>query len=417
MGKTRLNAPAIFGVISLMLLVVGCSPASADEQGPTVGVILDYTGTEAAGFSDEQALLLAADLMADARPGAAPFRFVYRDARGNPEHARRAALQLVEEGVDVVIGPSTDQVVPMVREALDEAGIVLVSPNPTISDDATDEHPWFRLSPGNFTGSTSPALIGEHMAREFASRGAERALIISDNDVYNVELVRGFKAGLANHGGRVAKQLTANGSKASQTIAALKHDQADTVVVALSILHAAQLIWNVSSSTQEPVRWLLTPRLKSPLLLANTPTGALERAFGVSLRIPQRASGCNDALAQECFSEVMRGAWGADAFESAYFMYDAAALALIALDKVWRENDGVIEHAALSEAIFATAERGGVRVGWNDFATAVEASRAGDDVQYAGATGSIVFTRSGSRVGGDTVVFEVNNHAFTETSH
>jgi ABC-type branched-subunit amino acid transport system substrate-binding protein len=409
------RALALLGTAQLSVTAVGCTEAARDN-GPSIGVILDYTGTDVSGFNEEQALLLTARLMDQARQGEPPLRFVYRDARGNPADARRAATELVQEGVDVVIGPSSDRTVSEVREVLDAAGIVLVSPNATIGGSATAEQPWFRMSPGNLTGSTTPALIGEHMAVEFVNRGARRALIASDDDVYDVELVRGFKDELLRRGGQVVEESVAGGTPAQQAITAFDQDQVDAVIVAMDMLPAARLIGDVYSAASTVPSWLLTPRLKSDVLLLNTPLGALEHAFGVSLRLPARVSGCEDVSPDQCFSSAMRGAWGVDAFESAYFMYDAAAVVLIAADKVWRES-GAMNPAQLREAIVTTAGRGGVRVDWNDFASAIKTARAGGNVQYSGVTGAIVFTASGARVGGETLVFEVQDHEFVDAAN
>lgn len=396
-------------------LAFGCSHPP-HEYGPAVGVILDYTGTDASGFNEEQAFLLAVDRMQEARAGDPPFRLVFRDSRDNPEDARRAASELAAAGVDMVIGPSTDRLVPMVKEVLDETNIVLVSPNPTIGGPEADERPWFRMSPGNLTGSTTPALIGEHMAAEFANRGHRRALIISDRDVYDVDLASGFKAALASRGGEVVEELSGDEAQSQRLVAALNQSQVDAVVLALHLLPAAHLIADAYVSAPNTPKWLLTPRLKSDVLIANTPLGALEGAFGVSLRIPGRVPACDAAGADACFTEAFQRAWGAEPFENAYFMYDAAAVALIAGDKVWREDPAAIDRAQLRDTIFATAERGGVRIGWNDFPTAIEAARSGGHVQYSGVTGAIVFTQSGVRVGGETVVFEVTDNAFVDVT-
>jgi ABC-type branched-subunit amino acid transport system substrate-binding protein len=388
----------------LFALLTSCAPAPV-EYGPAVGVILDYTGPEPNGFGEEQALLLAARFMDDARGNDHPFRFVYRDSRDNPEDARRATRELVAEGVDVVIGPATDRLVPVVAEELDEAGILLVSANPTIGDLGMEGAPWFRMSPGNLTGSTTPELIGEHVAAEFVARGARRALILSDEDVYNVELARGFKSALAARGGEVVEELAARTAPADRLLAAARQTDAEAVLLAISIAAAAELLTDVHTTTRDRPEWLLTPRLKSELLTVNTPSGALDGAFGVSLRIPNHAPG---------FVASMQEVSGREPFENTYFMYDASAVVLIALDQVGRRNHGTIERAELSEAIFEIGRRGGVQVGWNDFPAAVAAARDGRGVQYNGLTGTIVLTPSGVRVGGDTVVFEVENHEFVD---
>lgn len=379
-----------------------------------MGVILDYTGSEASGFNEEQAFLLAAELMDRARADEPPFRLVFKDAHNSPERARRAAQEMIEEDVDVVIGPATDVLVPVIKEVLEGTDIVLVSANPTIGELESDSQPWFRMSPGNLTGSTTPELIGEHMAAEFVHRGLRRALIVSDADVYNVDLARGFKTALAGRGGEVVAELSAEQAQSQKLIAALSQQQADAVVAAVQLLPAARLIADAYTSTPARPRWLLTPRLKSEVLLLNTPLGALEGAFGVSRRIPARSASCTSALPEGCFTSAFRKAWGGEPFENAYFMYDAAAVTFIAADRVWRANGGSMDRAQLAQAIFATAARGGVLIGWNDFSGAVEAARAGAGVQYSGLTGAIVFTPSGVRVGGETVPFEVSDGVFVD---
>lgn len=413
-GRTGLRwraALPVAGWASAVLLGCAESPRS---HGPAVGVILDYTGTEASGFNEEQAFLLAAELMDGARAGGAPFRLVFKDAHNDPERARRAAREMVEEGVDVVIGPTTDQLVPVIKEVLDETDIVLVSPNPTIGGLETDARPWFRMSPGNLTGSTTPELIGEHMAAELVDRDLRRALIVRDDDVYNVELTSGFKTALAGRGGEVVAELSAPGSSSQQLVSALSQQGVDAVLVALQTLPAARLIADTYSSTPVRPKWLLTPRLKSEVLLLNTPIGALEGAFGVARRIHGRSSRCDARLAESCFTSAFQDAWGGEPFENAYFMYDAAAVTLIAADRVWHENGGSIDRAQLAAAIFATADRGGVLLSWNDFPSAVQAARTGAGVQYSGVTGAIVFTPSGVRVGGETVAFEVTDNVFVD---
>jgi len=410
------RALPLAGALGTLLSLTGCSPAPEEEYSASVGVLLDYTGTEASGFNEERAFLMASHLMADARQNELPFRVVYRDARDNPEDARSATLELAAEGVDLVIGPSTDRLAPIVGEVLGDTDIVLVSPNPTIGDIGTAEKPWFRMSPGNVTGSTTPSLLGEHLAREFVNREAQRVLIATDDDVYDIELVTGFKRALAARGGEVVAELSEGSGQSRKVVDALNQGEVDAVLVATSVVPAARLITDVYSSVRRTPQWMLTPRLKSEALMLNVPLGALDGAFGVSLRIPSRVSGCNDAPADDCFGKAMQKTWGEEAFENTHFMYDAAAVAFIAIDKVLRENDGTIDRAHLSKAIFATAERGGVLIGWNDFPLAVEKARNGGNVQYSGVTGPIVFTESGSRVGGNTIVFEVHDHTFVDLS-
>ncbi len=402
--RAGIRSRALPLIAPLLALLAACSPAPV-EYGPSVGVILDYTGPEPNGFGEEQALLLAARLMHDARGDDHPFRFVYRDSRDDPEDARRATRELVAEGVDVVIGPATDRLVPVVAEELDQAGILLVSANPTIGDVGTEGAPWFRMSPGNLTGSTTPELIGEHIATEFVKRGARRAVIVKDEDVYNVELARGFKSALAARGGEVVEELSARATHAGKVLAAARQTDAEAVLVAISIAAAAELVTDVHTATRDRPQWLLTPRLKSELLTVNIPSGALDGAYGVSLRIPNHARG---------FVASMQEVSGREPFENTYFMYDTTSVVLIALDQVWRRNHGTIERGELSKAIFAIGRRGGVQIGWNDFPAAVAATRDGGSVQYIGLTGTIVLTPSGVRVGGDTVVFEVEDHAFVD---
>jgi ABC-type branched-subunit amino acid transport system substrate-binding protein len=401
---------------SVLLAALGACGSPPQPASIDVGVLLDYTGVAAStSFNAERGALLAARLMEQARPGKMPFRLRFKDGAGNPDQARAAAQQLADDGVVAVIGPGGDALVDAVSQPLDDAGVTLVSPRATTGK-LSGTAPWYRLSPGDVTGSSSAKLIGENLARALVDRGTLRVAIILDDDVYNRDLVQGFTGDFARYGGTVVTQLQVGAS-----VALVAHDPAfqdhsiQGFIAALSVLAAAHIITEVAATSPSKPVWLLTPRLKSEVFLLNTPAEAVEGAWGLSLRIPFKEQVCQSNDDPQCFVARFKEAWGEEPFEDTYFVYDATALLLIALDKVVGEGSMSPDRGRVGGALVSVAAIGGAQVSWNELSSAVLEDAKGLPVQYSGLTGPIIFTPDGSRRGGATTVWSITGGEIVET--
>ncbi|MBN1961784.1 MAG: amino acid ABC transporter substrate-binding protein [Deltaproteobacteria bacterium] len=399
-----------------LLITIGCSSDST-KNGPAIGVLIDYTGVAAAdGFNHERGILLAAKLMDEAQDGDHSFHFIFRDSQADPKIARRETLELINEGVVAVIGPSNDELVEAVAQPLFEADILLFSALATIGDHATIEKPWCRMSPGNIFGSTTPALIGENMANLLVDREQLHVLIVSDNNIYDFELVKGFKDKLLEKGGEIVNEFSIQTVAAQDIANTQANNNIDGVLLATNILPAAELISEVMAVSSVVPNWFFTPRLKSEVLFLNTPSGALEGATGLSLYIPYLAQVCREDQPEKCFVKQFENAWGDKPFEETYFVYDTAAVLMIALEQALHTGDGNIDRATLTQNILniGNASRDGIQVEWNDFSVALSAIKNGQNVLYSGLTGPIRFRNTGERLGGQTTVFTVKNNKFVE---
>lgn len=382
-----------------------------DDGGISIGVLLDYTGNAAAnGFNSERGVLLAQRFISSHREGEAPFKMLFRDARGSEETARQATQELIDEGVAAVIGPTGDELLHVVVPMLAEAEVLLFSPVATSTTGVNVAAPWFRMSPGNVDGSSSGRLIGENLAKELIQMNAKRVGIIREGGAYHGDVVNGFVEKFISLGGEVPHQFVV-GQVSHSTIArdpALNDASIDGFLLALDIPSASQLVTEVTAQVTKVPQWYLTPRLKSQVFLLNTPSGALEGAMGLSPRISYRNQVCEESLPDDCFVQQFSDVWNDEPLDDTYFMYDAAALLLVAMDRTLRQ-DGELSMASLTSAIFDISAQGGVQFGWNSFATAIEQNASGGALQYAGLTGPILFSAGGARRGGNTIVWRVEN--------
>lgn len=151
----RPRLAAVLGAVAALALLAGCeAPGPAPTPTPTVtvapsgdgvlriGTLFTQTGSQAAVGAAQLAGVFAAIREIGTAGGAlgAPVELVNRDI-GDGDAAAVAAVfaALVEQGVDVVIGPSSSMLAPGLREAAAAAGVLLVAPAPATASDAEPE--------------------------------------------------------------------------------------------------------------------------------------------------------------------------------------------------------------------------------------------------------------------------------------
>jgi ABC-type branched-subunit amino acid transport system substrate-binding protein len=372
-----------------------------------VGVVLDYNGSLTAdGFLVERSALLAAELIGQERLDQLPFELSFQNARGRPDEAERCAHTLIAEGALAVLGPSTDGLVEALGAPLREADVLLVSPTATTGLESDSSNPWVRMSPGNSSGSSAATLFGESLAKSLLDRDVRQIDVLVDNDHYDGDFARAFIRTFSELGGAASSVPVPSASSVPAAAQAILRNEtgAQGYVLALELLLAAKVITEVAVAQPQAVPWFLTSRLKSEQLLANTPPGALDLAIGVSPRIAAAHDGCDPARPRECFLQAYQERWDDSPSDEAYFMYDASAVLLIALDRLLRVQAERPTRQQVMSEILAIAARGGVQIGWNDFAAAHEGA---GHVQYVGLTGPLILDPDGTRRSGNTISWHV----------
>jgi branched-chain amino acid transport system substrate-binding protein len=337
--------------------------------------------------------------------GNVPVDVVFGNTFSDADRSAESARELVEMGVVVVIGPGGDEVAAPVRSALAADGIPLLSPlaSTTVAEDAGLESPWFRMSP-------TTTVMGRNLAKLAGDDGNRNMVAVMANDAYHAQLGQAFAQRFASYG-ELDEVVTLEHPEQSlqplaANLAARVDAGLDAVMLALHPRVAARLATEVAAlrNGKPPPRWYLAPRLKTDLLLQNASPGALEGAKGVGPEVFATTRG-------EFESRFAQGV-GDVPFDATFFMYDATAVALVAMDRA--RAAGAELPAGLAPAVEQVASFGGIVVRWNEFDVARRINRDGGALQYTGLTGPVILAADGSRAIGTSSIWGVENGAITD---
>jgi ABC-type branched-subunit amino acid transport system substrate-binding protein len=263
------------------------------------------------------------------------------------------------------------------------------------NDDLVDcTHPWFRLAP-------SARALGEALAKLVWAENLRSAAVLYAAGAYNEALSDAVGARFAALGGQVTATIQLDPDAQSYAGAARQAIDAgvESIVLATAPRTGAVLVSELEAVSPAPVRWFLSPLLKTELLVANVAPSALEGALGVAPKIYDTTSGFPEAFSQR---------WQGDSpSEGAYFYYDALGLLALGLEKTVPEPDGSLDVAKLEAAIQDAAAAPGEAVGWNEIELGLQRLRGGDDIYYSGLTGPMLLGSCGPRLLGATTTWQV----------
>src|SRR4051812_19278367 len=384
-------------------LPLGMSSACGGESAPsgevvTVGLLLPFTGpTSATTRNFERSALYAADRVnAGGGIHGRRLRIVSRDTHDDLERSRRSADELIAAGAVVVIGPESADIAEAIAPALADHQVAFLSPLVGAADEASLDctRPWFRLAP-------SARSLGEALAKLAWTETVRSAAVLHSADAYDIALSDAIAARFAALGGQITLKLELDPN--AQTYAGVARQAIDagveSIFLAAAPRTAALAINELDALSPRPLRWFLSPLLKTELLVANVAPDALEGALGVAPKIYDTTSAFPDAFSAR---------WQGDRpLEGAYFYYDALGLLALALEKTISAPDGSIDAAQLQAAIQDAAAPPGEGVAWNDIEGGLERTRSGSDVYYSGLTGPMLLDVCGSRLLGATSTWQV----------
>lgn len=381
---------AVAGIALLALVVAGCSgdpmptPNPSATPSPTaegpfgdgelrIGTLVPITGAEAGiGLAQAAGVELAVREINEAGGfNGQPVVTFHRDSGdATTDTAVEAFAELVERGVDVVIGPSSLELAIRLAPLAVGAGVMLISPS--ISDPAAGE-----IATEGLFARTLPSADGDGsgIAAQLPPRSRVAVVYFSD------DTGRGIRDSLAD--GLVATQgavvstiaLTPSMRNAEAIVSQIRAAGADFVVYAGSASRVEQNILMLAALAEAELAtsvWL-------PSTLIGTyelPPGALEGVSAV------RAGGVTDAA----FAARLRTAdprvtnW-----YTAAESYDAVILA--ALAAVVADDDG---GRAIARGL-TEVSRGGIPcLSWGHCLHVLETSDSfGNDIDYQGRSGPL----------------------------
>jgi ABC-type branched-subunit amino acid transport system substrate-binding protein len=178
------------------------------------------------------------------------------------------------------------------------------------------------------------------------------------------------------------------------------------VMLAMQPRPAARLATELEArrGAEAPPQWYLTPRLKTELLLQNASPGAFSDAVGIAPQVFDET--------RAAFEARFRAEWGDVPFDPTFYVYDATAVALLAIDRALARGDALPD--GIGAAIQEVASFGGVLLYWDDYAQARQLNQSQSKLQFSGLTGPVILAKDGSRIIGTTSLWGVQNEAIIE---
>ena len=194
-SRTELCAKVATLILAGAVLLGALAPA-AFAQGDqavnvvTIGVLVDQSGLRASmDRGIEAALRVAAAEINEsfARTGE-PLRVELRvgDTRSDPDHALLQLQALAQEGIRIVIGPTTSAEVHRVRSYAQTQGILLISPSSTAPSLSLSGDLTYRMAPDD-------TMQGKALADRMWRDGIRAVVPIRRSDLYSQDLVDSTK--------------------------------------------------------------------------------------------------------------------------------------------------------------------------------------------------------------------------------
>ncbi|WP_437757659.1 ABC transporter substrate-binding protein [Sorangium sp. So ce1389] len=391
------------------LLTTACSPVAPahPEDAVVIGALLPFSGSESTiGRNLEQAMLLAVeDVNAAGGLDGRPFDLRSRDSHSSSERGFDQLLELLyTDQVAYLVGPEENELARDIAPDVKSLDVFQMLPGYAAPSIARNERRGgrMRLAP-------SPFDVGCALAMTAVREDIDTANSLAARDDYNASVSSEFTTHFAALGGRILPSVTftsgeqtytskissAFGVRAGRTLLAAYPATASTIVTE----------WTVSG---RPGTWFLGPALRTEVLLANIPTGALDGFFGVSPSLSLRSEceikagaeetvDCTTGNAAAFISHFSRR-WDDEApLPTAHFYYDG--IVLIAMGLAYAQaTSGTIPSSGyeLQSIVRELNSPDHEAASWRDLKTAMTKLRAGIPLRYVGAAAEYEFDDYGA---------------------
>ncbi|WP_048151792.1 ABC transporter substrate-binding protein [Methanolacinia paynteri] len=129
--------------LSISLLLAGCT-ARDDRTQTKAGVLLPLSGTY-----EKEGNYILSGIMAEANESGSGIEYIIRDTGGDPETALEEIRKLHSSGIDLIIGPLTEDEITNVIGFAGENDMILLLPFENSTDLPDERGTVYRISPGH----------------------------------------------------------------------------------------------------------------------------------------------------------------------------------------------------------------------------------------------------------------------------
>lgn len=362
------------------------APAGADVK---VGILFDITGPIANFIPPMMDSVTLATDEINAGGGLLGGRMVAAigDTTGSAQGAVDAATKLVNvENVAAVVGAlMSGTTIAAANSVIIPTGVTQISPTATSPDMTTlaDKDWVFRVVP-------SDAYQGQVLAKLTMDQGVKSVALTYANNDYAAPLAKAFADSYKALGGTIAAEVKHEEKQPSYTteLATLAKDKPEALVIIAYAGDSGLTIVKEALENGLFKRFIGTDGLRDNLLIEKIGADNLKDSFFTSPSSPKsEAADKFDALYAGKFQTTKDKIFIGQ-------VYDTVMLAALAIQQA-----GSTDRAKVRDALRQVANAPGEAVGPGDWAKAVELIKAGKDIDYTGATGSMEFDANGDVAG------------------
>ncbi|MGC4121660.1 MAG: ABC transporter substrate-binding protein [Myxococcales bacterium] len=366
------------------LAAAGCT--SPVVEGIPIGLLLPRTGhlADSGGHAEAAALLAAERVNLAGGVGGKPVTLVVKDTRSDAAAGREAARKLIDEyQVKGIVGPEEEDVAESLIELARPKKLVQISGGITSVRFTT-------IDDGGYFFRTCPttAVTATGLAQRMAEDGMRTCTMLYVPDELGSFFANYASVAYCGAGGAMVSvgvpgpvSVQEGEREYRDTLKGLIALKPESLMLATDPITGVRLVsdWKLLGGTG---RIYLAPTLMTDVFVHGVPAGALEGAVGVT-----GISGDFDGR----FAGMYRRSIGNAPAQSAFYYYDAMAVMALALERAWKVAGAEPDGDQIRAALLEVASPPGTKVGWDELATGLEKIRAGEEIDYEGASGSIDF--------------------------
>ncbi len=385
MRKIRnLWSQAFLTLALVTALLVGALPALAQQAPVRIGGLFPMTGDLSAfGEPFYNSALLAVEQINQQGGilGGRVLELVLADTQTNPTQGVAAAQRLVNvERVPAIIGAASSGVtIPVATSVAIPNRVVMISPASTspMLTSLEDDGYIFRTV-------VSDAMQGIVLGKLAADLGFRRVATIYVNNPYGLGLAQAFEANFRQHGGTVTANVPFEQNQVSYR-GELDQASRGNPEALLLIAYPENGITILRQAIEGAYfdKFLFTDGMQAPDII-DAIGDPLEGSWGTAPRSAETpATALFNAFYQARFGEP-------PPMPFMYESYDAAFAIALAIEKA-----GEATGPAIRDALRSVTNPPGEIILPGEWAKAVQFIRAGQDIQYVGASGPVDFDANG----------------------